>query len=80
MGPAGTGIAIAVNRGVLWANTVVLILSSAAMQWARSAASHSRADRVRAGLIAGGVFAWRVPGRAAVGVAPTAGRLGTVDP
>jgi cytochrome c oxidase subunit 3 len=48
---------IAVPRQ-LWANTVLLILSSAAMQWARSAASHARSDRVRAGLIAGGVFAW----------------------
>jgi cytochrome c oxidase subunit 3 len=42
----------------LWVNTALLILSSAAMQWARSGASHARADRVRAGLIAGGVFAW----------------------
>ena len=42
----------------LWVNTALLILSSAAMQWARGAASHAQADRVRAGLIAGGVFAW----------------------
>jgi len=42
----------------LWVNTALLILSSAAMQWARSAASHARADHVRAGLIAGGAFAW----------------------
>jgi cytochrome c oxidase subunit III len=42
----------------LWLNTAVLILSSAAMQWARWAASHARADSVRAALIAGGVFAW----------------------
>jgi len=42
----------------LWLNTALLILSSAAMQWARTAASHARADRVRVGLIAGGVFAW----------------------
>jgi cytochrome c oxidase subunit III len=48
---------IAVPRQ-LWANTVLLIMSSAAMQWARSAASHARPDRVRTGLIAGGVFAW----------------------
>jgi cytochrome c oxidase subunit 3 len=42
----------------LWVNTALLILSSVAMQWARSAASHGRADHVRAGLIAGGAFAW----------------------
>ena len=48
---------LAVPR-VLWLNTGLLILSSAAMQWARAAAGHARADRVRAGLIAGGVFAW----------------------
>jgi cytochrome c oxidase subunit 3 len=42
----------------LWLNTALLILSSAAMQWARSGASHARADRVRTGLMAGGVFAW----------------------
>jgi cytochrome c oxidase subunit 3 len=42
----------------LWVNTALLILSSAAMQWARSGASRARADRVRTGLIAGGVFAW----------------------
>jgi cytochrome c oxidase subunit III len=48
---------IAVPRQ-LWANTVLLILSSAAMQWARSSANQARADRMRAGLIAGGVFAW----------------------
>jgi cytochrome c oxidase subunit 3 len=42
----------------LWLNTAVLILSSAAMQWARWAAGHSRADHVRMGLIAGGVLAW----------------------
>jgi cytochrome c oxidase subunit III len=42
----------------LWVNTALLILSSAAMQWARSGANHARADRVRAGLIAGGLFAW----------------------
>jgi cytochrome c oxidase subunit 3 len=48
---------LAVPR-LLWLNTALLILSSAAMQWARGAASHAQADRVRAGLIAGGVFAW----------------------
>ena len=48
---------IAVPRQ-LWANTVLLILSSAAMQWARGAASRARADQVRAGLIAGGLLAW----------------------
>jgi cytochrome c oxidase subunit 3 len=42
----------------LWVNTALLILSSAAMQWARGAASRARADHVRAGLIAGGLLAW----------------------
>lgn len=43
---------------LLWLNTGVLILSSAAMQWARVAARRGRIDGVRAGLLAGGVFAW----------------------
>lgn len=48
---------LAVPR-VLWLNTALLILSSAGMQWARGAARRGQADRVRVGLIAGGVLAW----------------------
>jgi cytochrome c oxidase subunit 3 len=47
--------ALAVPR-VLWLNTVVLILSSVAMQWARAAAQRGRMDGVRTGLLATGVF------------------------
>jgi cytochrome c oxidase subunit 3 len=36
----------------------MLILSSASMQWARGAARRAQQDRVRVGLIAGGVLAW----------------------
>lgn len=42
---------------VLWLNTGVLILSSGALQWAQVAARRGRMERVRAGLLAGGVFA-----------------------
>ncbi len=42
---------------VLWLNTAVLILSSAGMQWARMAAKDARADRMRAGLMLGGILA-----------------------
>jgi cytochrome c oxidase subunit III len=47
---------LAVPR-LLWLNTVLLILSSAGMQWARSAATKGPADQVRVALIAGGVLA-----------------------
>lgn len=47
---------LAVPR-LLWLNTAMLILSSAAMQWARGAATKGPADRVRVALIAGGVLA-----------------------
>ena len=47
---------LAVPR-LLWLNTALLILSSAGMQWAREAARRAQADRVRVGLIAGGVLA-----------------------
>jgi len=40
----------------LWLNTGALILSSVAMQWTRSAARRERADGVRSGLMAAGVF------------------------
>jgi cytochrome c oxidase subunit 3 len=43
--------------GLLWLNTAMLVLSSAAMQWARMAARRGESDRVSAGLIAGGAFA-----------------------
>jgi cytochrome c oxidase subunit 3 len=43
---------------LLWLNTGVLGLSSVAMQWARVAARRGRIDGVRAGLAAGGAFAW----------------------
>jgi cytochrome c oxidase subunit 3 len=46
---------LAVPRG-LWLNTGALVLSSVAMQWARSAARRGRRDGVRIGLISGGVF------------------------
>ena len=42
---------------LLWLNTGVLILSSGALQWAQVAARRGRMDRIKAGLLAGGVFA-----------------------
>ncbi|OGA18490.1 MAG: cytochrome-c oxidase [Betaproteobacteria bacterium RIFCSPLOWO2_12_FULL_63_13] len=48
---------LAVPKG-LWVTTGVLVLSSIAMQWTRSAAIRGRIDRVRMGLIAGGVLAF----------------------
>jgi cytochrome c oxidase subunit III len=47
---------VAVPR-LLWLNTAMLILSSVAMQSARGASIRSQTDRVRVGLIAGGVLA-----------------------
>ena len=46
---------LAVPKG-LWLNTGALILSSVAMQWTRTAARRRQMDRVRIGLIAGGLF------------------------
>lgn len=43
---------------LLWLNTGVLILSSAAMQWARIAVRRGQVDGVWIGLIAGGICAW----------------------
>jgi cytochrome c oxidase subunit 3 len=43
---------------VLWLNTILLVLSSIAMQWAKVAAARGQADGVRNGLNAGGVFAF----------------------
>jgi cytochrome c oxidase subunit III len=42
---------------VLWLNTAALILSSASMQLARAAARGARPQRVKVGLIAGGLLA-----------------------
>src|SRR5262249_23598943 len=39
---------------VLWLNTAVLVLSSAAMQWARNEAERAQEEGVKAGLIAAG--------------------------
>ena len=46
---------LAVPR-VLWLNTAVLILASVAMQLTRVAARRGQLDRVKSGLITGGVF------------------------
>ena len=43
---------------LLWVNTVMLVLSSAAFQWTRRAARRGDADSVKSGLIASGVFAF----------------------
>lgn len=43
---------------LLWLNTVMLVLSSVAMQWARIAARRGEIDGVTTGLMAGGVFAF----------------------
>ena len=42
--------------GLLWANTLVLILSSVAMQWALASVRPGRMDAMRTGLFAGGIF------------------------
>ncbi len=43
---------------LLWLNTAILILSSAALQWACVGARRGQMDRVKDGLLAGGVFAF----------------------
>jgi cytochrome c oxidase subunit 3 len=43
---------------LLWLNTGALMLSSGALQWAQVAARRRKMDGVRAGLLAGGVFAF----------------------
>jgi cytochrome c oxidase subunit 3 len=43
---------------LLWLNTALLILSSAAMHWAWAAARRGRIDGVKSGLLGGGVFAF----------------------
>lgn len=42
---------------LLWFNTGVLVLSSAAWEWARDAAQRGHRENLRTGLIAGGVLA-----------------------
>jgi len=54
---------------LLWANTLVLILSSVALQWAQYSVRHGQMDAMRVGLLAGGaltvvflfgqILAWR---------------------
>ena len=41
---------------LLWANTVVLILSSVALQWAQYSVRRGRMDAMRVGLLAAGAF------------------------
>ena len=41
---------------LLWANTLVLILSSVALQWAQYSVRRGRMDAMRAGLLAAGAF------------------------
>lgn len=41
---------------LLWANTLVLILSSVALQWAQNAVRRGQMDAMRIGLLAGGAF------------------------
>ncbi len=43
---------------LLWLNTVFLILSSVALQWACVGASRHQIDAMKAGLVGGGVFAF----------------------
>jgi len=43
---------------LLWLNTAILILSSVALQWARTSAKDQQADRIRRGLLAGGALAF----------------------
>ncbi len=43
---------------VLWLNTVLLIASSIALQWARVSAERGQEDRLRFGLLLGGGFAF----------------------
>jgi cytochrome c oxidase subunit 3 len=41
---------------LLWQNTIVLIAASIAMEWARHAAAQDHLDRVKLGMLSGGVF------------------------
>jgi cytochrome c oxidase subunit 3 len=42
--------------GLLWQNTIFLILASIAMEWARHSATQGRLDGVKLGMFGGGVF------------------------
>ena len=44
--------------GLLWLNTAMLVLSSAAFQWTRVAVRRGDANSVKSGLVAAGVFAF----------------------
>jgi cytochrome c oxidase subunit 3 len=67
---------------ILWINTVVLLASSAAMEWARARGRQGRLDALRLGLtvttvlgaafLAGQVIAWRELVATGVGLASTA--------
>jgi cytochrome c oxidase subunit 3 len=54
---AGDWTSLAVPR-LLWLNTGLLVLSSAGMQWASTAARRGQPDRLKVALIAGGVLTW----------------------
>ena len=43
---------------LLWLNTAILIMSSVGLQWASVSARRGAMDGVRAGLLAGGIFAF----------------------
>lgn len=47
-----------VKPGLLWINTLLLVLSSIAFQWARGSAHRGDPTSVKAGLIAAGLFAF----------------------
>jgi cytochrome c oxidase subunit III len=56
-GHGGTPDWVALQEpGVLWINTVLLILSSVAMQSARAAATRGQRDRTWAGMLTGGLL------------------------
>jgi cytochrome c oxidase subunit 3 len=46
------------DPNVLWLNTLLLVLSSAAFQWTRTAAEHGNEARTRLGLVIAGFFAF----------------------
>jgi len=46
------------DPSLLWLNTLLLIISSAAFQWTRSAAEGGDAPRTRLGLVVAGLFAF----------------------
>jgi cytochrome c oxidase subunit 3 len=46
------------DPGLLWLNTLMLILSSVAMQWARMSADRGEAKNLRLSMLAGGFFSF----------------------